>query len=209
MEYRQYILEELKVNCYLVWSGAEAGVIDPGGPVEELVRFLSEKQLHLQWVVNTHGHIDHIAGNEEFIRKFQVPLLIHQRDRLMLTSATANLSAFFGEELISPDADRILTDGEELKLGTESLTVIETPGHTPGGISLYTKGLLFSGDTLFLESIGRTDFPGSDHFQLISSIRERLFTLPPETVVLPGHGGATTIAHEMKYNPFITGDHEF
>ena len=207
MEYRSFIVGDLMVNCYILWSGNEAGVIDPGGPVEELVQFLAERSFQLKWILNTHGHADHIAGNGDLHQRYGVPLYIHQADRAMLTSPKANLSAFIGESIVSPDADRVLHDGDQLSLGDESITVIATPGHTPGGIALYTPGLLFAGDTLFQESIGRTDFPGGNHHELLASIKERLFNLPAETVVLPGHGGSTSIGHEMKHNPFITEDH--
>jgi hydroxyacylglutathione hydrolase len=208
MEYRSYIVGDLMVNCYLLWSGAEAGVIDPGGSVDELVQFLTEHRLQLKWILNTHGHADHIAGNAALHQEYGAPILIHQADQAMLTSPTANLSIFIGDNIVSPDADRVLHDGDQLTLGGEIITVIATPGHTPGGISLYTRGLLFAGDTLFQESIGRTDFPGGNHQELLAAIKERLFILPAETIVLPGHGGLTSIGHEIKHNPFIAEDYE-
>jgi hydroxyacylglutathione hydrolase len=208
MEYRSYIVGDIMTNCYLLWSGKEAGIIDPGGPATKLEQFMTEHSLKLKWIVNTHGHADHIAGNGFLHRKYGVPIFISAADRPMLTSPTANLSAFMGEGVISPDTDRFLNHGDKLALGSEELSVIATPGHSPGGISLYTPGLLFAGDTLFYESIGRTDFPGGDHRQLIASIREQLFALPAETVVLPGHGEATSIDYEMKHNPYISDDHE-
>ncbi len=203
MEYQTFMLGEMMVNCYLVWSGNEAGVIDPGGPVDEIIRFLEKKELKLKWIVNTHGHVDHIIGNGELVRRYGVPIFIHHNDRMMLNSPTANLSAFLGENIISPDAAAELKDGETISLGNESLTVIETPGHTPGGICLYTKGLLFSGDTLFQESIGRTDFTGGSHQQIIASIKNCLFVLPDETSVLPGHGLSSTLGYEKGNNPFL------
>jgi Zn-dependent hydrolases, including glyoxylases len=203
MEYRSYVVGDIMSNCYLLWAGNEAGIIDPGGPVPELEQFLAERSLQLKWLVNTHGHADHIAGNSLLRQKYGVPIFIHSADRVMLTSATANLSAFMGESIVSPDADRVLNGGDQLNLNGETLTVIATPGHTPGGICLYTPGLLFAGDTLFQESIGRTDFPGGNLQQLLTVIRERLFRLPAETLVLPGHGESTTIGYEMQNNPYI------
>jgi glyoxylase-like metal-dependent hydrolase (beta-lactamase superfamily II) len=208
MEYRSYVTGDLMTNCYLLWAGSEAGVIDPGGTVIELEQFLLEHSLQLKWIVNTHGHADHIAGNSALLKKYKVPLYIHPADRVMLTSPSDNLSVFMGEEVISPDADQVLNQGDQLNLGGENLTVFATPGHTPGGISLYTPGLLFAGDTLFQDSIGRTDFPGGDYYQLINAIRERLFTLPEETIVLPGHGEPTTIGYEIKNNPYVSGNNE-
>lgn len=193
-------------NCYLLWSDQEAGVIDPGGPVSGVINFIKEKGLVLKWIVNTHGHYDHIAGNRTLREEFGVPILIHERDRVMLLEPTANLSVFMGQGMTSPDADKLLSEGHTLTLGAETLQVIETPGHTPGGISLYTPGLLFAGDTLFFESVGRTDLPGGDHQQLLTSIRERLLTLPPETIVLPGHGESTTIEHESRWNSFLAAE---
>jgi hydroxyacylglutathione hydrolase len=207
MEYRSFLVGDLMVNCYLLWSGSEAGVIDPGGPSDDLVQFLTQHSLQLKWILNTHGHADHIAGNGALQKKFGAPILIHQADRIMLTSPTANLSVFIGESIVSPDAEGVLYDGDQLTLGGESIKVIATPGHTPGGISLYTLGLVFAGDTLFQESIGRTDFPGGNHQVLMTSIKERLFTLPAETIVLPGHGESTSIGHEIKHNPFIIEEH--
>jgi hydroxyacylglutathione hydrolase len=208
MEYRSFIVGELATNCYLLWSEKKAGVIDPGGPVAEIVRFLESAGLELQWIINTHGHCDHIAGNGALSQRYQAPVLIHVADRAMLLSPTANLSAFIGAAVVSPDASRTLADGETVRLGPTELQVIATPGHTRGGIALYTPGLLFAGDTLFCESIGRTDFPGGDQRQLLDSIRNRLFTLPPETLVLPGHGATTTIGREQKCNLFLRATDE-
>jgi len=203
MRYRRFVIGELATNCYLVWSGNEAGVIDPGGPVEAVVQAIETAGLKPRWIINTHGHADHIGGNERLSRKYSVPILIHPADRPLLSSAAANLSLLMGVAITSPDANGTLADGGLVKLGDESLTVLATPGHTPGGISLYTDGLLFAGDTLFYESIGRTDFPGGDHNRLIASIKEKLLTLPPQTIVLPGHGEETTIGRELEANPFL------
>lgn len=203
MEYRCFVVGNLMTNCYLLWSGCEAGVIDPGGPVDEVVGFMNAQNLKLNWIVNTHGHADHIEGNGELKKRYGAPLFIHQADRPMLTSDVVNFSAFLGQSIVSPDADRELRDGDRIQLGAAMLEVIETPGHTPGGISLYTPGLLFSGDTLFCESIGRTDFPGGSYNLLIKVIKERLLKLPPQTKVLPGHAEPTSIEHELNFNPFV------
>jgi hydroxyacylglutathione hydrolase len=208
MEYRQFILGELQTNCYLLWSGTEAGVIDPGGPVDEIIRFIDKQGLQLKWIINTHGHSDHILGNRQLQKQYNVPIIIHSADREMLTSAIANLSAFIGAPFTSPDAKSTIKNGDTLALGEEQIRVLETPGHTQGGISLYIPERVFVGDTLFLESIGRTDLPGGNHWQLLNAIRDRLLVLPPKTKVLPGHGPATTIGHEIEWNPFIQEENE-
>ncbi|TCL69317.1 glyoxylase-like metal-dependent hydrolase (beta-lactamase superfamily II) [Hydrogenispora ethanolica] len=203
MEYQRFVLGDLRVNSFLVWSGREAGIIDPGEPAGELLAALEKRDLQLKWIVNTHGHADHIGGNAQLQAATGAPIWIHKEDRPMLTSAEANLSAWLGAPIISPDAAGTLQDGDTLKLGEERLTIIETPGHTPGGISLYFPGLLFSGDALFRESIGRTDFPGGSASKLIQVIKERLFQLPPSTLVWPGHETSTTIEHEIRFNPYF------
>ena len=203
MKYCSFVVGDIMTNCYLLWSNKEAGVIDPGGPVDEVIGFIKKKGLVLKWIVNTHGHADHIAGNRILRKEFDVPILIHEPDQEMLTDPTANLSVFMGKGITSPEADKLLKEDDTLSLDAETLRVIDTPGHTPGGISLYTPGLLFAGDTLFFESIGRTDLPGGDQEQLLESVRKRLLTLPQETIVLPGHGEATTIGHESQSNPFL------
>ena len=132
MEYRQFNLGELSTNCYLLWSGKEAGVIDPGGPAGAVSQVIDDLGLQLKWIVNTHGHADHIAGNAELQKKYGAPIYIHEADRSMLTSAVANLSSLIGSAFTSPDANNTLKAGEIVKLDNEDLMVIETPGHTPG-----------------------------------------------------------------------------
>ena len=203
MNYRCFVIGDFMTNCYLIWSQNEAAVIDPGGHPDIVIQTINDQHLKLKWILNTHGHVDHIFGNEALHKAFGAPILIHQADHMMLTSPRENYSIFMGPPVKSPDAERTLNDGDILTLGTEEFTVIETPGHTPGGVSIYTPGYLFCGDTMFHESIGRTDLPGGNYHQLVTAIKKRLLTLPADTVVLPGHQGQTTIGHEMKYNPFI------
>jgi len=201
MNYYRFVLGTLATNCYLLWSGQEAGIIDPGGDVAEISKFIKTHNLNLRWIINTHGHGDHIVGNEALMKEFGVPLFIHAADRMMLGSAINNLSVFLEETVTSPEATRELQHGDEIILGDEIIQIIATPGHTQGGISLYTGNLLFSGDTLFAGDIGRTDLPGGDHAQLVQMIKERLLILPPETTVLPGHEESSTIGKECRDNP--------
>ena len=205
MEIIQLPVGPLGTNCYIVISKEEhvAMVIDPGGNGGDILRILREKNAVLTYIVNTHGHADHIAANGILAEATGASVLIHEADAAMLTSPHRNLSTFIGDAVILKPADSFLKAGDVLTLGALSFTILETPGHTPGGLSLYGEGVLFSGDTLFVESVGRTDFPGGSHQQLLASIQEQLFALPGETKVLPGHGPSTTIGWEKEHNPFI------
>ena len=154
-------------------------------------------------IINTHGHADHVLANVKVQEATGAPIWIHSADADMLGSGSRNLSAFLGGATSCGKADRLLTDGEVLPIGDFSLTVLHTPGHTPGGISLLFDKTVFVGDTLFAESIGRTDFPGGSYSQLINSIKTKLMTLDDEVKAYPGHGPATTIGWERRQNPFI------
>lgn len=181
-------------------------VIDPGAEPETIFSFLSAQQLsaHCTCIVNTHGHADHIGANADLKRMLKVPLYIHRADAQMLVDAHKNLSAFISFPVVSPPADRFLSDGDVLQLGNETLTVIETPGHSKGSVCLCAKDVLFSGDTLFYGSIGRTDFPDSSDEDMRQSL-QKLKTLDPNLVVYPGHGPATTLRRELEENPFLRG----
>ncbi|HUU28665.1 MAG TPA: MBL fold metallo-hydrolase, partial [archaeon] len=159
--------------------------------------------LDVRYILNTHGHGDHIGANREIKEAYGAPLLIHQADALMLTDPELNISAAFGIPVTSPAADRYLLPGEKVSFGSLGLEVLWTPGHTPGGVSFYGAGVVFTGDTLFCGSIGRYDLPGGNESLLVGSIKEKLHNLPHETLVLPGHGQNTTIGVEKNCNPFL------
>lgn len=195
------------VNCYILGceETREAAVIDPGGNARAIINLLNKEQLNAKYIINTHGHIDHIGANRGVKDITNADILIHSADAKMLTSSVANFSFIMGTKVTSPPADRLLEHGDTIRIGsTIELEVIHTPGHSPGGICLRCGDkIIFVGDTLFQGSIGRTDFPGGSHPQLIQMINERLMCFDDDTVCYPGHGPATTIGFERKYNPFL------
>jgi hydroxyacylglutathione hydrolase len=195
-----------QVNPVLVWCDQtnEAVLFDPTAGSGEFVEEIEQRGLRLTTLVNTHGHLDHIAENGLVKARFNVPLLIHELDRPMLTDSMKNLSQFTGQPIISPDADGTLSDGDSLRVGSESLKVLHVPGHTPGSLAFCYPGWVITGDALFAGSIGRTDFPGSSERQLLESIQSKLLTLPDDTVIYPGHGPTTsTVGEEKRSNPFL------
>jgi len=203
------ILGAYETNCYVLRNNDAAKdclIIDPGLEAEELIELLDEQQLNPVAVVLTHGHIDHIAGVAAMRSRFpEINIYIHNLDAGMLTEPGKNLSAMTGAAFTTEPEDVSLQEGEIIDPAGVKLLVLHTPGHTPGGISLYSKedGIAFVGDTLFAGSIGRTDFPGGSMSQLLAGVRENLFTLPEETKIYPGHGPETTIAAEKAHNPFF------
>lgn len=206
MKIVQLEVGSLGTNCYIIFDEAtrEAAVIDPGGSVEDITAVIKNEKLTVKYIINTHGHADHVYGNMRIKQATGAPILIHEADAGMLTSGQRNLSAFIGGSVSCGPADTLLKEGDVIKIAAGlELTVIHTPGHTPGGICLLTDNVLFSGDTLFAESIGRTDFPGGSYSQLIKNIKEKLLVLDDAVKVLPGHGPDTTIGWERKMNPFI------
>jgi glyoxylase-like metal-dependent hydrolase (beta-lactamase superfamily II) len=163
MKYKVYnVLPEFGTNTYLAWdeNSRQAIMIDPAAPDRILLEEIKNLKLDLKYIINTHGHGDHIAGNKLIKDGFPAPLCIHEADAAKLTEAKLNLSEFWNANIVSPPADVLFKDGDKFTLGNCGVTVIHTPGHTQGGICLLVDGLLFSGDTLFLKGIGRTDLPG-------------------------------------------------
>jgi len=204
---KKLVVGELETNCYLIVCKRtkKAVVIDPGGEeeVDLVLNFLQENNFDLKCIINTHGHIDHIAGNNLLKAKTEALLLIHRLDADMLVDANKNFSSFMGKEIYSPSADKLLEEGDEISLGTLNLIVIHTPGHTPGGISLVLDNIVFTGDTLFAGGIGRTDLPGGSYQDLIKSIKEKLLILGDDKIIYPGHGPDSTIGEERRTNPYI------
>jgi glyoxylase-like metal-dependent hydrolase (beta-lactamase superfamily II) len=196
-------------NSYVVWlpGRTECLVIDPGLEPDLILDFLREQGLTPAAVLNTHGHADHIAGNEALKGAFpEAPLVIGANETRLLRDAQANLSAPFGFAVVSPAADRTVAEGDTVEAAGITLEVLDVPGHSPGHVVFVYRGAplrVFGGDVLFRGSIGRTDFPGSDGELLFDGIRRKLYTLPPDTVVYPGHGPATTVGYERETNPFV------
>lgn len=189
---------------------ADCVIVDPGFDAERIIEHLERLRLTPGAILNTHGHADHIAGNGALKKRWpDCVLVIGEGDAPKLTDPAGNLSAPFGFRLVSPPADRLVRDGEKLLLAGLEWDVLETPGHSAGHVVYLWKGgtpwHLFGGDMLFEGSVGRADFPDSNPQHLIDSIRNKLYTLPEDTIVHAGHGDATTIGHEKRFNPFVRG----
>ena len=215
MIFKTLVVGDLQANCYLVGceESKEAVVIDPGGSEEVVLRTIRKAGVRVTTIVNTHGHCDHIGANRRLQEATGARIAIHELEATFLTNATLNGSAFFyATPMISPPPDRLLRDGDRIEIGVRTMTVLHTPGHSSGGISLVledapcaSKGV-FTGDTLFRASIGRTDLPGGSYETLMHSIRERLMALDDGMRVYPGHGEASTIGWERRHNPWVIGD---
>jgi len=206
---KMFTVGTLFTNCYVVGctETKEALIIDPGFETdleaETVLKEINQRKLRARYIMNTHGHHDHTAGNGIMKRLTGAPILIHEYDAPMLTDSSKNLSMLFGLRTASlPPADRMLHDGDVVQVGDVALRVLHTPGHSRGGISLLGAEAVFTGDTLFAGSIGRTDLSGSSYEEIILSIK-KLATLPDHIKVYPGHGPTSTIGEERRHNPFL------
>ena len=210
MIFKQYEVGNFSVFCYLIGDeeAGEALFIDPADDTDRLLSEARSHDLTVKFIVNTHFHVDHIMGNAAMVRKTGAKIVIHEADAPLLVQQPQDLLLMF-RATPSPPADILVKDSDIIRIGKIDLKVLHTPGHSPGGIALYGKGMVFTGDTLFVGAVGRTDFPGSSWEVMEASIRSKLYSLPGETVVYPGHNyGATpssTIQDERRHNPFVRG----
>jgi len=205
MYFERLIVGPLSVNCYIIGDDQtrEAIIVDPGGNARDILDTLRREQLQPIALINTHAHFDHLIALAELREKTGAPFWLHTDEAPVLASASLG-ARMFGFAMAQPKpAERLLHDGDPVRVGTLVLRVLHTPGHTPGGICLLGDGWLISGDTLFQAGIGRTDLPGGDYATLMASIRDKLLTLPDTTIVYPGHGEPTTIGEERQLNPFL------
>lgn len=206
MIFESVVVGPLMVNCYVLGceNSREGVVVDPGDDTDRILDVVTRHGLKVVAVINTHGHFDHTGGNQRIVTETGAGLLIHELDAPMLARAVDTAAMFGLTAENSPPPSRFLTEGEFVAFGEYRLRVLHTPGHTLGGCSLHLEGMVFTGDTLFADSVGRTDFPGGSSVALGKSIREKLLILPDDTVVYPGHGPSTTIGRERKHNPYLT-----
>jgi hydroxyacylglutathione hydrolase len=210
MEIHALTLGGFGVSAYVVMDDGQAVLIDAPEGADEIIAYCESRGLEPHTLVNTHGHGDHIQGSALVKKRWPaIVIAVGEGDAPMLSSPMRNLSIMFGRLVKSPKADRLLKEGDTVQVGTATLEVLATPGHTRGGISLLArqgpggKPVIFTGDALFAGGIGRTDFPGSSHEKLLESIRTKLLVLPPETVIYPGHGPPSTIGEEAQGNPWL------
>ncbi len=203
MKVEAFILGPLETNCYALISGGDAAVIDPASGAGVITGVLRENEAELSAIIYTHAHWDHTAGSSELREVFPgARVFMGINEQVMFEDP--GFSVFVKDAGCSPvSPDTLLSGGDTLTVGEETLEVLETPGHTPGGISLLSGKYIFTGDALFRSSVGRTDFPGSSGVQLINSIRSRILVLDDDVEVFPGHGPPTTVGWEKRNNPFL------
>lgn len=192
-------------NCYIAYNEntREGVVIDPGGDAATILKTLENLKVSVKAIFLTHGHSDHIMALEKVRAATGAPVYIAERDGEMITNAEKNLSMFMGSLMEGAPAEHFFTDGEDLHIAGMDFHILATPGHTQGGVCICSGEFVFCGDTIFAESIGRTDFPGGNYKQLIKSIKDKILPMDDDVHLMPGHGPATTVGWERRRNPFL------
>ena len=201
MELKRLATGMLASNCYILGDGGEGAVIDPGTPAQEIVETVEKLGLKIKYILLTHAHIDHMLSVDKVRVLLDAPVLVHEKDAPSMSHDWYNGSYLFGASEKFEDADILLKDNDVLEVGGLELEILHTPGHTPGGICIKAGNLLFTGDTLFRMSVGRTDLGNGDPEELMDSLRNKLMRLEDDLVVYPGHGMPTTIGYERANNP--------
>ncbi len=209
MKLQTIVVGPFEVNCYLYWdeTAKEGVIIDPGADADKIFSEVEKSGFSPVAVLLTHGHGDHIGALKQVKKRYEIPVYIGEGEEDLLSNPSANVSALIGQPIVAPPPDHLVIENQLLVVGPHQFRVLSTPGHTPAGVCYLDEqnGILFTGDTLFWGSIGRTDFPGSSHEQLIQSITSKILTLPDRIVCYPGHGPETTVGGERANNPFLTG----
>ncbi|MCL2485563.1 MAG: MBL fold metallo-hydrolase [Endomicrobia bacterium] len=206
---KKIISGRLEINCYIVYDSEtlHAVIVDPGEDGDKVIKTVEENGFKPEMLINTHGHFDHILSDEQIRKKFNIPLAAHKDEVEMLSDPNRNASGILGYSLSVSAPEIILEDNQEVKLSFASFKVIHTPGHTKGGICLLFDDFIITGDTLFAGTIGRTDFPGGNYGEMMKSL-EKIKNLKPSLVIYPGHASQTTLANELRHNPYLKGNYE-
>jgi len=205
MKIDSMVVGPLGVNCYFIIKDKKVIIVDAGGNADDIAEYVKKNGLKPVAIVNTHGHFDHIGGIAELKSRFNIPFYIHKDDEFLLANGAKSTAAFGLGTMENPVADEYIAGDQVLDIEGIELQIRHTPGHTPGGVCIYVEeaNALITGDTLFLESIGRSDFPYASHEKLIDSIATEILTLDDVVKVYPGHGPASSVGHERKFNPFL------
>ncbi len=202
---KKFVTGVYDVNTYLLidTDSKEAAVIDYGGHSDEILSELKENNLTLKYILNTHGHFDHISGENELQKSLNAPVYVNKGDELLVKMLKPTLATLGFPLIEPPKIDEFLDEKSQLTIADNQIKVLLTPGHTRGCVSFLVGDDLFSGDTLFYESVGRTDLPGGDYNDIVKSVQTKLFVLDDSIKVYPGHGCETTIGHEKRHNPYV------